>query len=111
MNDISVKIVESQRDQVPGSPSMLAGANSDLDPLVINEGDAPLTEESYAEGTSAKTPQEIEKAGTCDDDAKEKIISESLSEDNSKKQTEDSKGKLFRIIITVHAYINLYMCV
>lgn len=99
MNDISVKIVESPRDQVPGSPSTLAGADTELDPLAITEGDAALTKDSLAKEvtTTVENPQEIEKKGACDDDAKEKILNESPNEEKDKiltEQTEDIKGIL-----------------
>lgn len=68
MNDITVKIEEFPKSpkEVAGSPSTLAGAENEIDPLAIDDEVGPV---KYS-GDEEKPAEE--KAGSCDDDAKEK---------------------------------------
>ncbi|KAJ0176422.1 hypothetical protein K1T71_007601 [Dendrolimus kikuchii] len=83
MNDISLKIVESPKDQagVEISPCAESGAENEVDPLAIDEVDAGTIKDPLIEAAEEPT---IEKAGSCDENAKEKIIDESLNVDSNK---------------------------
>lgn len=84
MNGISLKIVESPKSQadVVVSPSTLVSADNEVDPLAIADEVVsikdPLVEEAPAEVVDG------EKAGNCDDIAKEKNLSESHTVDGNK---------------------------
>lgn len=96
MNDISVKIEESPKSpkEVAGSPSTLAGTENVFDPLAID--DEVGTEKDPVDYIK---PVE-EKAGSCDDDAKEKISKTQNGEANElmSLETEIIKGKLETIL-------------
>lgn len=68
MNDITVKIEEFPKSpkDVVGSPSTLAGTENDLDPLAIHD-EVGAVKDPVEERRSVE-----ERAGSCDDDAKEK---------------------------------------
>lgn len=88
MNDKSVKIEESPKipKEVAGSPSTLTGTENAFDPLAIDEIGAVKKE-------PVDTPVE-EKAGSCDDDAKEKTSETRNGEaENVISETEVIKGK------------------
>lgn len=76
MNDISVKLVESLKEQpcAAVSPSGEAGAENEVDPLAIDDaevgGKAPQLEDTKEE-----------KAGICDENAKEEKLSENARDD------------------------------
>ncbi|PZC85821.1 hypothetical protein B5X24_HaOG215183 [Helicoverpa armigera] len=78
MNDISLKIVESPKSHggVDVSPTGDAGAENEVDPLAIDEAELDRIKEPVSQEVVLDKVDE-EKAGNCDDDAKEKNISES----------------------------------
>lgn len=83
MNDISLKIVESPKSHggVEVSPNAEAVVDNEVDPLAIDEAELDKLKE-----VSVPVPQEeadeksIEKAGNCDENAKEKSLSENRNE-------------------------------
>lgn len=96
MNDISLKIVESPKSQggVDVSPSGDASAENEVDPLALDEAEVDRAKEPVSLDAVLEKVDE-EKAGNCDDNAKEKVISESQngSSDNFVNvQSENAKG-------------------
>ncbi|XP_037868233.1 uncharacterized protein LOC101742722 isoform X2 [Bombyx mori] len=73
MNDISLKTVppKDQAGVVETPPTVTSGEN-DVDPLVINE--VLTNTESLKEQEGVEAPHSEEKAGICDENAKEKIV-------------------------------------
>lgn len=102
MNDISLKIVESPKTQggVDVSPSGDASAENEVDPLALDEAEVERAKEPVSLDA---VPEKVddEKAGNCDDNAKEKVISESEtgSSDNFVNvQSENAKGNAILIL-------------
>lgn len=96
MNDISLKIVESPKSQgdVDVSPSGEAGAENEVDPLALDEAEVDGAKEPVSLEAALEKVDEI-KAGNCDDNAKEKVISESQngsSDSFVNVQSENAKG-------------------
>ncbi|KOB73443.1 putative tigger transposable element derived 6-like protein, partial [Operophtera brumata] len=103
MNDISVKIEELPKSpkEVAGSPSTLTGTENVFDPLAIDD-----EVEAVKDPVDEKKPVE-EKAGSCDDDAKEKINEKQNGEANEviSLETEIIKGKSETTVLA--QYLNL----
>ncbi|KAF9795842.1 hypothetical protein SFRURICE_003304 [Spodoptera frugiperda] len=78
MNDISLKIVESPKSHggVDVSPTGDTSAENEVDPLAIDEGELERVKEPVSQEAVLEKVDE-EKAGNCDDNAKEENISES----------------------------------
>lgn len=97
MNDISLKIEESPKDQIGVEvlASVESGADNEVDPLAIDD---------VVSGTISNPLIEVsedsnkEKAEICDENVKEKINNECPSVDSVKwnvMQSEERKGKHF----------------
>ncbi|XP_037294597.1 uncharacterized protein LOC115445247 isoform X2 [Manduca sexta] len=84
MNDISLKIVESPKSQagIPVSPSTLAIGENEVDPLAIDD-EVGAIKDPLVEEPAVETPNE-EKAGNCDENAKEKSLEEKPFVDGDK---------------------------
>ncbi|KAJ8731142.1 hypothetical protein PYW07_004306 [Mythimna separata] len=98
MNDISLKIVESPKSHggVDVSPSGDAGAENEVDPLALDEAEVDGAKEPVE---AALEKVDEEKAGNCDDNAKEKVISESQngsSDSFVNVQSENAKEELIK---------------
>ncbi|XP_026739025.1 uncharacterized protein LOC113501910 isoform X2 [Trichoplusia ni] len=78
MNDISLKIVESPKSHggVDVSPPGETGADNEVDPLAIDDVELEKIKEPVSQDAVVEKAEE-EKAGNCDDNAKEKSLSES----------------------------------
>ncbi|CAH0692036.1 unnamed protein product [Spodoptera exigua] len=78
MNDISLKIVESPKSHggVDVSPTGDTSAENEVDPLAIDEGELDRVKEPVSQEAELEKVDE-EKAGNCDDNAKEENLSES----------------------------------
>lgn len=75
MNDISVKIAESVKEQPVADETLtaVAGAENEVDPLAIEDSELGVTKDSLNEEVA---PGKVEKAGICDENAKEEKLSE-----------------------------------
>ncbi|CAB3227279.1 unnamed protein product [Arctia plantaginis] len=83
MNDISLKIVESPKGHggVEVSPNAEAVVDNEVDPLAIDEAELDkLKEVSVPVPQEAADEKSNEKAGNCDENAKEKSLSENCNE-------------------------------
>lgn len=113
MNDISVKIVDFVKEQtgVDFLPSVETVPNNEVDPLAID--DAKVKETEVAEAERERVPdvkQEVEeKAGSCDQNAKDENLSGRLEKcaNDLKVQTEQLKG--ISILTVVHKI--LFNCI
>lgn len=105
MNDISLKIVESPKSLggAEASPSAETVADNEVDPLAIDDAELDkLKEVSVPVPQDAAEEKADDKAGNCDDNAKEKSISEEQngSSDNFVNvQPENDKGIVQNILV------------
>lgn len=96
MNDISLKIVESPKSHggVDVSPSGDTVADNEVDPLALDEAEVDRVKEPVSLDAVLEKAND-EKAGNCDDNAKEKVLSESQngsSDSFVNVQSENAKG-------------------
>ncbi|KAL0838566.1 hypothetical protein ABMA28_016668 [Loxostege sticticalis] len=75
MNDISVKTEETVKEQPPAdeTPSAEPAGENEVDPLAIEDSEVGATKDPLNEEV---TPEILEKAGICDENAKEEKLSE-----------------------------------
>jgi hypothetical protein len=96
MNDISVKIVESLKEVTVAAVSpVVSGGDNEVDPLALEESELGGTNDSVAETV---TNGDDEKAGNCDENAKEEKLNENghkVKDNLVALQAEKIKGKHF----------------
>ncbi|XP_053609709.1 titin-like isoform X2 [Plodia interpunctella] len=99
MNDISVKIEESLKDQpvVEETPAVEQSGENEVDPLAIDEGEAVSGKSPETDEAPVVKTEEEDNAGNCDENAKEVNLEEkndgdeTLTENAEKVQDEPLK--------------------